>query len=109
MKFTGESRSTRGKTCPSATLSTTNPTWTDRGSNPGLRGERPASNRLSHGTANEHFTTGGKNPALTKGQNAGRTPKPQLDALGKEKCFILPGIKPRFLGNPRRNTSHYTD
>jgi hypothetical protein len=40
-----------GKTCPSATLSTTNPTWTDTGSNPGLRGERPAANRLSHGTA----------------------------------------------------------
>jgi hypothetical protein len=50
MKLTGESRSTRGKTCPSATLSTTNPTWPDQGSNPGLLGERPATNRLSHGT-----------------------------------------------------------
>jgi hypothetical protein len=36
MKFTGENRSTRGKTCPSANLSTTNPIWTDPGSNPGL-------------------------------------------------------------------------
>jgi hypothetical protein len=35
-------------------LSTTNPTWTDPGSNPGLRGERPATNRLSHATALEH-------------------------------------------------------
>jgi hypothetical protein len=26
-----------------------NPTWTDPGSNPVLRGERPATNRLSHG------------------------------------------------------------
>ena len=43
MKLTGETRSTRGKACPSATLSTTNPTWA------GLRGERPATNRLSHG------------------------------------------------------------
>ena len=51
MKLTGENRSTRGKTCPSATLSTTNPTWTRPGLNPGLRGERPATNRLSHGTA----------------------------------------------------------
>jgi hypothetical protein len=42
---------TRRKTCPSATLSTTNPTWTDPVSNPGLRSGRPASNRLSHGTA----------------------------------------------------------
>jgi hypothetical protein len=38
---------------PSATLSTTNPTWIDPGSNPGLRGERPATNRLSHGTADD--------------------------------------------------------
>jgi hypothetical protein len=28
-----------------------NPTWTDPGSNPGLRGWRLAANRLSHGTA----------------------------------------------------------
>jgi hypothetical protein len=42
---------TRRKTCPSATLSTTNFTWTDPGSNPGLCGERPATNRLSHGTS----------------------------------------------------------
>jgi hypothetical protein len=48
MKLTGENRSTREKTCPNATLSTT---WTHLGSNPGLRGERPANNRLSHGTA----------------------------------------------------------
>ena len=51
MKLTGENRSTQEKTCPSATLSTTNPTWTAPGSNPSLAGERPATNRLSHGTA----------------------------------------------------------
>jgi hypothetical protein len=51
MKLTGENRSTGGKTCPIATLSTTNPTWTDPGSNPDLRNERTATNRLSHGTA----------------------------------------------------------
>jgi hypothetical protein len=51
MKLTGKNRSNRGKTCPSATLSTTNPIWTDSGSNPGLRGDRPATNRLRHGTA----------------------------------------------------------
>jgi hypothetical protein len=47
----GENRRTRRKTCPSATLSTTNPTWIDPGTNPGLRGERLATNDLSHGTA----------------------------------------------------------
>jgi hypothetical protein len=39
------------KTCLSATLSTTNPTWTDPGSNPGRRGGNPATNRLSYGAA----------------------------------------------------------
>ena len=51
MKLTGENRSTRRNPRPSATSSTTNPIWTDPGSNPGLRVERPATNRLSHGTA----------------------------------------------------------
>jgi hypothetical protein len=51
MKLTGENRSIRGKTCPSATLSITNSTRTDPGSNPGFCGERPATNGLSHGTA----------------------------------------------------------
>jgi hypothetical protein len=51
MKLTRENRSTRGEICPSATLSTTNPTWTDPGSKPDLRSERPATNSLSHGTA----------------------------------------------------------
>jgi hypothetical protein len=39
------------KTCSSATLSTTNPTWPDLGSNPGRRSGKPATNRLSYGTA----------------------------------------------------------
>jgi hypothetical protein len=39
------------KTCPSATLSTTNPTRPDLGSNPSRRGGKPATNRLSYGTA----------------------------------------------------------
>jgi hypothetical protein len=39
------------KTCSSATLSTTNPTWRDPGSNPGRRGGKPATNRLSYGVA----------------------------------------------------------
>jgi hypothetical protein len=51
MKLTEENRSTWGKSCPSATLSNTNPTWTDQGWNPGLRFERPATNLLSHGMA----------------------------------------------------------
>jgi hypothetical protein len=39
------------KTCPNATLSTTNPTWPDTGANPGSRGGKPATNRLSYGVA----------------------------------------------------------
>jgi hypothetical protein len=39
------------KACTSATLSTTNPTWRDRGANPGRRGGKPAPNSLSYGAA----------------------------------------------------------
>jgi hypothetical protein len=53
MIYAGETE-VLGENLPSATLSTTNPTWIDPGTNPGLRGERPATNRLSHGTA--HLT-----------------------------------------------------
>jgi hypothetical protein len=51
MILTGKNRRTRRKTCPSATLSTTNPTWIYPGANPGLRGERSTTNDLIHGTA----------------------------------------------------------
>jgi hypothetical protein len=54
MKLTGENRRTRGKTCISVTLSTTNPTWTYPESNPGLRGGRLAANHLSRGTASRY-------------------------------------------------------
>jgi hypothetical protein len=43
-------RKTRRKICPSINLSTINPTWIDPGANPGLRGETPTTNDLSHGT-----------------------------------------------------------
>jgi hypothetical protein len=39
------------KTCPSATSSTVSPTWSDLSSNPGCRGWKPATNRLSYDTA----------------------------------------------------------
>jgi hypothetical protein len=45
MVLTGKNRSTGRKTCHSATLSIINLTRTDLGSNPGLRGDRPASDR----------------------------------------------------------------
>jgi hypothetical protein len=51
MIMAAENRRTQRKTCPSATLSTTNPTWIDPGANPGLHGERAATNHLSHGMA----------------------------------------------------------
>jgi hypothetical protein len=41
------------KTCPSATLLTTNPTRPDLGSNRGRRGGKPATNRLSYGAASK--------------------------------------------------------
>jgi hypothetical protein len=41
------------ETCPSTTLSTTNPGWTDLGMNLRLRGQNSTTNRLSYGTSNE--------------------------------------------------------
>jgi hypothetical protein len=64
MILTGENRITRRKTCPSATLSTVNPTWIDPGANPGIRGDRPATTHLSHGTARRCPHWGLLSPAL---------------------------------------------
>jgi hypothetical protein len=51
MMLTGETRNTRRKPCPSATLSTTNLTCTDLGLNLSLRSESLVNIRLCHGTA----------------------------------------------------------
>jgi hypothetical protein len=55
MILAGEDLRTRRQTYPSATLSTTNPTWTDLGANLGLRGQRPATNNLNHDKAFHSF------------------------------------------------------
>jgi hypothetical protein len=51
MILTGENRRTLRITSPSAIFSTTNHTWTDPCANPGLCCKKPATNRLSYGTA----------------------------------------------------------
>jgi hypothetical protein len=43
------------KTCPDATLSTTNPTWPDPGLNPGRRDWKPPTNRFSYGAATRDY------------------------------------------------------
>jgi hypothetical protein len=50
MIWTGENRRTRSETCPGATMFSTNLTLSDPGANLGHHGERPETNRLSHGT-----------------------------------------------------------
>jgi len=49
--LTGQNITPGRRTCPSVTLSTTNPIGSDLGSNPGPRGERPRTERLNHGAA----------------------------------------------------------
>jgi hypothetical protein len=51
MILTGENQRTQRKSCLSVTLSTTIPTWTDLGPNPGICSDRLVTNLLSHGTA----------------------------------------------------------
>jgi hypothetical protein len=65
MLLTRRNQRTRIKARPSATLSTTNRTWTDTGVNPGLRVERPATNCLSHGTAISELTISCRTRRLT--------------------------------------------
>jgi hypothetical protein len=48
MMLTDENQRTQRETCPSATLSTTNPTWTDPSTNLGPCYERPATKHLNH-------------------------------------------------------------
>jgi hypothetical protein len=45
----GKNRSTRRKACSNAHFVHQNFTWIGLGSNPGLRGETPATDRLSYG------------------------------------------------------------
>jgi hypothetical protein len=52
MILTEEIQRTHGKTCPIATLSTTNPIWTALGANLGLCGEKLAVNCLSYSLDN---------------------------------------------------------
>jgi hypothetical protein len=49
--MTGESRRTRRNPCPNATHVTKSQIWADMDMNQGLRGGKPATNGLSHGTA----------------------------------------------------------
>jgi hypothetical protein len=44
-----DNQTSQTKTYPSATLSTTNLTWTDQSMNMGFQSERPATNCLNHG------------------------------------------------------------
>jgi hypothetical protein len=53
MKSTGENRQLGAKPVPVPLCPPQISHGLDLGSNPGLRGERPATNRLSHGTAVE--------------------------------------------------------
>lgn len=51
-----ENPNTQRKICPRSISTTRKLTWTDLGSNPVLRGERRATDCLSHGTANLKLT-----------------------------------------------------
>jgi hypothetical protein len=55
MKMTGENRQLGGKPVPVPLCPPQISHGLDLGSNPGLRGERPAANSLSHGTALDQY------------------------------------------------------
>jgi hypothetical protein len=76
-------------------LSTINPTWTALGANPGLRGEKPATNRLSYGTATEFALTHQSPSSNAEGENVLNFTSTLLFAFGAfllaapEKLLIL--------------------
>jgi hypothetical protein len=84
IKLTGENLSTQGETCPGATLSTTNPTWTEPGSNLSLCGDRPVTNCLSHGTA--------IGSQYSSGQYQGCTNPRRHVTTATRFCTVVPNI-----------------
>jgi hypothetical protein len=92
MILTGGNRNSRRETCRGATLSAINPTWTGRGSNLDLRGEKPVLHCLRQGTACEvtyvyctwHKKITGINCHCTV-QSHLKT----LSFLGLERCIFL--------------------
>ena len=87
MTLTGKNRSTKTETCPSATLSTTDPKLTDLGSNQYLRGERKATNHLSHGRASLACTVD-----TTTHSSSKNTPPPGPGTIsyrwGSDRCWL---------------------
>jgi hypothetical protein len=69
--LTRENQRTRRETYLSATLSATNPTLTDRGANPDLRGERPASNLWSEVGADMRYSVDITRGAVYNNQASG--------------------------------------
>jgi hypothetical protein len=81
------------KTCLSVTLSTTNPTWPDPGTNPGLRGEKPATNRLSYGAVRDRVV------GITTGCGHDSRGLEVRVPVGSN-CFSLPCFPDRFWVSP---------
>jgi hypothetical protein len=65
--------------CPSSTLSTTNPIWPDLGSNAGRRSGKPATNRLSYGTAAYEKVRQKRRKKCRRLENLGKKMKSRVD------------------------------
>jgi hypothetical protein len=71
MKSTGENRQLGEKPVPVPLCPPQTPHGLDLGSNPGLRGERPATNHLSHGTAVLYLLVIKQQETVSNGSAAG--------------------------------------
>jgi hypothetical protein len=88
------------KTCPSATLCTTNPTCSDLGSNPGCRVGKPATNSLTYVTS--ELLSFGLGPSA--GILETRKPLQKLDLFPSSGCG---GETPTLFGLLGRANQHY--
>jgi hypothetical protein len=89
-----------GKTCPRATLSTTNSTWPDPGSNPGHCSGKLVTNRLSYGIAQGHTLLKISSPGTLLYGNRWLPRHPcKYDTTLCSKSRIVEGLKQRGIHN----------
>jgi hypothetical protein len=76
------------ETCPSATLSTTNPPWPEPGSNPGRHVGKPATYRRSYGTACSPITVRAELSRVEQSRNGlGQETIPNCSTATLDLCF----------------------
>jgi hypothetical protein len=73
-----------------------NPTWPDPGLNPGRRGEKPVTNRLSYGAADTRLTTADCESGKWQTRRLVRESAPLQKACNRQRQYKWCGHKPQI-------------